>query len=194
MTRTKRHRLATATREEVSREGSLDQFRGQGSSRGAFHRAAQLGIIAVGASERASYNGSIEASQASDVGSIPIARSINPVDAVGFTDFFFSNYPPNFSVLDALGGEEPAPLGFWTRKRSHHREPNALREWGSDPRSRNGRPKQSCSTGWAGSREKIRPSKKCFFLDSFYRTSQALTDLLPLQRSKVALRGRHAMI
>jgi hypothetical protein len=27
--------------------------------------------------ERASYNGSIEASQASDVGSIPIARSIN---------------------------------------------------------------------------------------------------------------------
>src|SRR5277367_6960385 len=75
MTRTKRHRLATATREEVSREGSLDQFRGQGSSRGAFHRAAQLGIIAVGASERASYNGSIEASQASDVGSIPIARS-----------------------------------------------------------------------------------------------------------------------
>ena len=29
--------------------------------------------------ERASYNGSIEASQASDVGSIPIARSINPV-------------------------------------------------------------------------------------------------------------------
>src|SRR5580698_8970410 len=28
--------------------------------------------------ERASYNGSIEASQASDVGSIPIARSIHP--------------------------------------------------------------------------------------------------------------------
>ncbi len=26
-------------------------------------------------------------SQASDVGSIPIARSINPVDAVGFTGF-----------------------------------------------------------------------------------------------------------
>jgi hypothetical protein len=40
--------------------------------------------------ERASYNGSIEASQASDVGSIPIARSINAensVDAVGFTGF-----------------------------------------------------------------------------------------------------------
>jgi hypothetical protein len=31
--------------------------------------------------ERASYNGSIEASQASDVGSIPIARSINPDDS-----------------------------------------------------------------------------------------------------------------
>jgi hypothetical protein len=29
--------------------------------------------------ERASYNGSIEASQASDVGSIPIARSNNPL-------------------------------------------------------------------------------------------------------------------
>ena len=34
------------------------------------------------AAERASYNGSIEASQASDVGSIPIARSINLVDSV----------------------------------------------------------------------------------------------------------------
>jgi hypothetical protein len=41
--------------------------------------------------ERASYNGSIEASQASDVGSIPIARSINPVDAVGFTGFASRN-------------------------------------------------------------------------------------------------------
>jgi hypothetical protein len=28
-----------------------------------------------------------QASQASDVGSIPIARSIKPVDAVGLTDF-----------------------------------------------------------------------------------------------------------
>jgi hypothetical protein len=37
--------------------------------------------------ERASYNGSIEASQASDVGSIPIARSIKPVDAVRSTGF-----------------------------------------------------------------------------------------------------------
>ena len=35
--------------------------------------------------ERASYNGSIEASQASDVGSIPIARSINLVDSVALT-------------------------------------------------------------------------------------------------------------
>ena len=36
--------------------------------------------------ERASYNGSIEASQASDVGSIPIARSISTQDKglVGF--------------------------------------------------------------------------------------------------------------
>src|SRR5712691_7274651 len=38
-------------------------------------------LLALG-SERASYNGSIEASQASDVGSIPIARSINLVDSV----------------------------------------------------------------------------------------------------------------
>ena len=35
---------------------------------------------------------------------------------------------------------------------------------------------------------------KLFFLDSFYRTNQALTDSLPLRRSEVALRGRHAMI
>jgi len=31
--------------------------------------------------------GKFKTSQASDVGSIPIARSINPVDAVGFTGF-----------------------------------------------------------------------------------------------------------
>ena len=35
--------------------------------------------------ERASYNGSIEASQASDVGSIPIARSINHDDSIVLT-------------------------------------------------------------------------------------------------------------
>src|SRR5271170_1318168 len=44
----------------------------------------------------------------------------------------------------------------------------------SVPRSRNGRPKQSWSTRWAGSQEKIRPQEKCFFLDSFYRTNQEL--------------------
>src|SRR5271168_2780851 len=44
----------------------------------------------------------------------------------------------------------------------------------SVPRSRNGRPEQSCSTRWAGSQEKIRPQEKCFFLDSFYRTNQEL--------------------
>ncbi|MGC2807950.1 MAG: hypothetical protein WA211_17585, partial [Candidatus Acidiferrales bacterium] len=32
----------------------------------------------------------------------------------------------------------------------------------------------SCSMGWAGRQENIRPPKKCFFLDSFYRTYQAL--------------------
>jgi hypothetical protein len=35
--------------------------------------------------ERASYNGSIEASQASDVGSIPIARSITLDDSIALT-------------------------------------------------------------------------------------------------------------
>ena len=35
--------------------------------------------------ERASYNGSIEASQASDVGSIPIARSKIADDSIAFT-------------------------------------------------------------------------------------------------------------
>jgi hypothetical protein len=53
--------------------------------RWAFHRAARLGIIADGGNERASYNGSIEASQASDVGSIPIARSITLDDSIALT-------------------------------------------------------------------------------------------------------------
>jgi hypothetical protein len=42
---------------------------------GSFRGLSQLCIIATSNPERASYNGSIEASQASDVGSIPIARS-----------------------------------------------------------------------------------------------------------------------
>ena len=37
-------------------------------------------LSTIGNNERASYNGSIEASQASDVGSIPIARSRNTED------------------------------------------------------------------------------------------------------------------
>src|SRR4029077_4719620 len=54
---------------------------------------------------RASYNGSIEASQASDVGSIPIARSINPVDAVGFTGIHPRHWPIKSPILDAVGRE-----------------------------------------------------------------------------------------
>src|SRR5215467_16324245 len=42
-------------------------------------------------SERASYNGSIEASQASDVGSIPIARSINLDDSVDLARLSYLN-------------------------------------------------------------------------------------------------------
>jgi hypothetical protein len=39
------------------------------------------------------------------VGSIPIARSINPVDAVGFTGFPPQNRPIKPSILDAVGRE-----------------------------------------------------------------------------------------
>src|SRR5258705_12269124 len=44
-----------------------------------------------------------KASQASDVGSIPIARSRNPVDAVGFTGFHSQERPIKSLVLDADG-------------------------------------------------------------------------------------------
>ena len=46
-----------------------------------------------------------KASQASDVGSIPIARSINPVDAVGFTGFSPQNFFLKPLILDAVGRE-----------------------------------------------------------------------------------------
>ena len=42
-------------------------------------------------SERASYNGSIEASQASDVGSIPIARSITHDVSIALTRLTYLN-------------------------------------------------------------------------------------------------------
>jgi hypothetical protein len=41
------------------------------------------------------------ASRISNVVSIPIARSINPVDAVGFTGFHSQEHPIKFLVLDA---------------------------------------------------------------------------------------------
>jgi hypothetical protein len=44
-------------------------------------------------------------SQASDMGSIPIARSINPVDAVGFTGFPPLKVLSNCPILDAVGRE-----------------------------------------------------------------------------------------
>src|SRR5271155_398783 len=56
------------------------------------------------------------------------------------------------------------------------RKPKALPESSSVPRSRNGRPEQSCSMGWAGRQEKLRPKEKSFFLDSFYRTYRDLGD------------------
>jgi hypothetical protein len=49
-------------------------------------------------------NGVVD-SQTSDVGSIPIARSISPVDAVGFTGFPPRNQPLKPAILDAVGRE-----------------------------------------------------------------------------------------
>src|SRR5271165_5002806 len=54
------------------------------------------------------------------------------------------------------------------------RNPKRYTALRSVPRSRNGRREPSCSMGWAGRQEKIRPQEKCFFLDSFYRTNQEL--------------------
>ncbi len=62
------------------------------------------------------YNGSIEASQASDVGSIPIARSINPVDAVGFTGFLPRKFFLKPTILDAVGRDVWRSRRFWTRQ------------------------------------------------------------------------------
>jgi hypothetical protein len=39
------------------------------------------------------------------MGSIPIARSINPVDAVGFAGFPPQKSPLNSPILDAVGRE-----------------------------------------------------------------------------------------
>src|SRR5215467_900267 len=50
--------------------------------------------------ERASYNGSIEASQASDVGSIPIARSITHDVPIGLTRLTYPNSHEKCTVLD----------------------------------------------------------------------------------------------
>jgi hypothetical protein len=44
-----------------------------------------------------------KASRVSDMGSIPIARSINPVDAVEFTGFLHPKFPIKTRVLDAVG-------------------------------------------------------------------------------------------
>ena len=56
------------------------------------------------------------ASQASDVGSLPIARSINPVDAVGFTGFLPQKSPLNSPILDAVGREISREIRVWTQR------------------------------------------------------------------------------
>ena|SRR5215831_8924645 len=53
------------------------------------------------ASERASYNGSIEASQASDVGSIPIARSRNSIDSNTLAGLNLHKSRASWTQLDA---------------------------------------------------------------------------------------------
>jgi hypothetical protein len=49
------------------------------------------------------------------IGSIPIARSINPVDAVGFTGFPPLNSPIKTSILDAVGHGAHRWRFNWTR-------------------------------------------------------------------------------
>src|SRR5712692_7400434 len=94
--------------------------------------------------ERASYNGSIEASQASDVGSIPIARSINLVDSVALPLLriemgpigprFWTQVGPKIErPLTRLGMGQPviqAPMASnaWLRKRISAQIEDSLRE------------------------------------------------------------------
>jgi hypothetical protein len=52
------------------------------------------------------------------VGSIPIARSRKPVDAVGLTDFPALDRPEKHSVLDAVGRVAPPLREFWTQPTS----------------------------------------------------------------------------
>ena len=55
-------------------------------------------------------------SHSSDVGSIPIARSGNPVDAVGFTGFLHPKFPLKTRVLDAVGRGFRPQRASWTRR------------------------------------------------------------------------------
>ena len=63
------------------------------------------------------------ASQAADVGSIPIARSISPVDAVGFTGFPPLKLTLKCSVLDAVGRELRRHKSTWTRVMRENMQP-----------------------------------------------------------------------
>jgi hypothetical protein len=51
-----------------------------------------------------------------DVGSIPIARSINPIDAVEFTGFLPPKFPIRTRVLDAVGRGIRSQRASWTRR------------------------------------------------------------------------------
>src|SRR5229473_89760 len=56
-----------------------------------------------------------QTSQALGLGSIPIARSIKPVDAVGFTGFHSRNWRIKYAVLDAVGRGLCQGQPNWTR-------------------------------------------------------------------------------
>ena len=67
--------------------------------------------------ERASYNGSIEASQASDVGSIPIARSITHDDSIGLTHLNYLNLAEKWPFLDPKWTPVES-IGPWSRRKN----------------------------------------------------------------------------
>ena len=77
-------------------------------------RRAAYHSLASG-SARATCHPSEQLLKTSDVGSIPIARSINPVDAVGFTGFPSRKLPLKPMILDAVGRGFGLPASNWTQ-------------------------------------------------------------------------------
>ena len=81
------------------------------------------------------------------------------------SQFNTQKLPPDF-CSSRRGGIRQCSLVFVQQNAlSNHRWRNPKRYTAvrSVPRSRNGRRNQSCSMGWAGRQEKIRPQERCFF-------------------------------